>query len=97
MTKRIKISELPEFDVIEYLNSEEDIAAYLTTVIEENAPTLLATAIGDVDRARGFMEQPMRLSLADQECFAQTLLSPPKPAPALERAFARCSRLLRTE
>lgn len=39
----------------------------------------------------------VRLSLADQECFAQALLSPPPPAPALERAFARRSKLLRTE
>ena len=39
----------------------------------------------------------VRLSLADQECFAQALLSPPKPAPALERAFARGSKLLRAE
>lgn len=39
----------------------------------------------------------IRLSLADQECFAQVLLSPPQPAPALERAFARRSKLLRTE
>lgn len=38
-----------------------------------------------------------RLSLADQERFAQALLSPPPPAPALERAFARRSRLLRAE
>jgi uncharacterized protein (DUF1778 family) len=38
-----------------------------------------------------------RLSRADQERFAQALLSPPPPAPALERAFARRSRLLRAE
>ena len=48
MTKRIKISDLPEFDAAEYLNSEEDIAAYLTTVIEENDPALLAAALGDI-------------------------------------------------
>lgn len=36
----------------------------------------------------------IRLSLADQECFAQALLAPPTPAPALERAFARRSKLL---
>ncbi len=36
----------------------------------------------------------LRLSLADQECFAQALLSPPQPVPALERAFARRSKLL---
>ena len=39
----------------------------------------------------------VRLSLADQACFAQALLSPPQPVPALERAFARRSKLLRTE
>jgi uncharacterized protein (DUF1778 family) len=39
----------------------------------------------------------IRLSLADQECFAQALLSPAKPAPALKRAFSRRRKLLRTE
>lgn len=39
----------------------------------------------------------IRLSLADQECFAQALLSPPKPTPALKRAFARRKKLLTTE
>ena len=39
----------------------------------------------------------MRLSLADQECFAQALLSPPQPTPALERAFANRQKLLRAE
>ncbi len=37
----------------------------------------------------------IRLSLADQECFAQALLSPPLPVPALERAFSRHRKLLR--
>ena len=38
-----------------------------------------------------------RLSRADQACFSQALISPPQPTPALERAFARRSKLLRTE
>ena len=42
MSKRVKVSELPEFDAAEYLNSEEEVAAYLTTVLEENDPALLA-------------------------------------------------------
>ncbi|WP_396268406.1 addiction module antidote protein [Ideonella sp.] len=56
MTKRIKVSELPEFDAAEFLNSEEEIAAYLTTVLEENDPALLAAAIGDIARARGMTQ-----------------------------------------
>lgn len=39
----------------------------------------------------------IRLSLADQECFAQALLSPPQPTPALKRAFANRQKLLRAE
>ena len=39
----------------------------------------------------------MRLSLADQACFAQALLSPPHPTPALHKAFAHRQKLLRAE
>lgn len=39
----------------------------------------------------------IRLSLADQHCFAQALLAPPQPAPALERAFARRRKLVAPE
>jgi len=51
------------------------------------------------DAAQRAIEQAeiIRLSLADQECFAQALLSPSHPSPALERAFARRDKLLRTE
>ncbi len=51
------------------------------------------------DAAQRAIEQAeiIRLSLADQECFAQAILSPPPPSPALERAFVRRSELLRSE
>ena len=51
------------------------------------------------DAAQRVIEQAeiVRLSLADQRCFAQALLAPPKLSPALERAFVRRSKLLRTE
>ena len=39
----------------------------------------------------------IRLSLADQECFAQALLAPPRPAPALKRAFVRRRKLISAE
>ncbi len=51
------------------------------------------------DAAQKTIEQAgvIRLSLADQECFAQALLSPPKPNPALKRAFARRKKILTAE
>lgn len=39
----------------------------------------------------------VRLSVADQRIFAQALLSPPQPSPALTRAFASREKLLRSE
>ena len=56
MTKKIKVSELSEFDAAEFLNSDEDVAAYLTTILEENDAGLLAAAIGDIARARGMTQ-----------------------------------------
>ncbi len=56
MTKRIKVSELSEFDATEYLNNEADVAAYLTAVLEENDQALLAAAIGDIASARGMSQ-----------------------------------------
>lgn len=56
MTKKIRIADLPEFDPAEYIQTEEDVAAYLTSIIEENDPALLAAALGDIARARGMSE-----------------------------------------
>ena len=71
MRMRIKISELPEFDAAEYLNSEEDIAAYLTTVIEENDPALLAAALGDIARARGMSQVAKDAGIARESAAAR--------------------------
>lgn len=56
MVKKTRISDLPDYDAAEYLKDEEDIAAYLTVVLEENDPALLAAALGDIARARGMAE-----------------------------------------
>lgn len=39
----------------------------------------------------------IRLTMADQISFANALLAPPKPAPALKRAFARRRKLISSE
>ena len=77
-----------------------DLHAMLKRAAELQGRTMTDFVVAAVqDAAQRAIEQAevIRLSLADQECFAQALLSPPKPAPALERAFARRSKLLRTE
>lgn len=56
MTKKIKVSELPEFDVTEYLNNEVEVIAYLTAVLEDGDPELLAAALGDISRSRGMTQ-----------------------------------------
>ena len=44
------------YDTAEYLQTEEEIAAYLEAVMEENDPSLLAAALGDVARARNMSQ-----------------------------------------
>ena len=56
MSKKVRASELPNFDPAEHLKDEEDIAAYLTIIMEDSDPALLAAALGDVARARGMSE-----------------------------------------
>lgn len=45
--------ETKPFDVTEYLDSPEMIAAYIEAALEENDPAFIARAIGDVARAMG--------------------------------------------
>lgn len=40
------------YDTADYLETEEDIAAYLTACAEEDDPALLLAALGDIARAR---------------------------------------------
>ena len=56
MTKRIKVDDLPDFDVTPYLNNEVAIAAYLTDILAVNNAGLLAAALGDIARARCMAE-----------------------------------------
>lgn len=56
MTKKIKVSDLPEFDVTQYLGDDEAIAQYLTLVLEDGDTSLLAAALGDIAKARGMTQ-----------------------------------------
>lgn len=56
MNKKLRIRDLPEFDITEHLEDDQAIAEYLTVVLEEDNPALLAAAVGDIARARGMTE-----------------------------------------
>ena len=43
-------------DVVEHLETEEDMAAYLEAALEEGDPALVAAALGDIARAKGMSE-----------------------------------------
>lgn len=53
MKKAKAKTKIAKFDVAEYLDSPEIIAAYLTEAFETDDPKFIANAIGDVARAKG--------------------------------------------
>jgi len=56
MTIKIRIADLPAFDMAEHLPNEQAVAEYLTVVLEENDPAALAAALGTIARARGMSD-----------------------------------------
>ena len=54
--QKINITDLPEFDMAEHLDSDQAIAEYLSIVLEENEPAEFAHALGTIARAKGMTE-----------------------------------------
>ncbi|HET7223653.1 MAG TPA: addiction module antidote protein [Rhodanobacteraceae bacterium] len=67
--RKIKASTLPTFDVADYLEDEATVAEYLSAVIEENDPGLLAAALGDVAKARGMSDIAQASGLAREALY----------------------------
>jgi probable addiction module antidote protein len=44
------------WDVVEHLETDEDMAAYLEAALQENDPSLVAAALGDIARAKGMTQ-----------------------------------------
>lgn len=44
------------YDAAEFLETEEDMAAYLNAALDEGDPSLLAAALGDIARAKGMTQ-----------------------------------------
>lgn len=90
MTKRIKVDDLPEFDAAPYLDSEAAIAAYLTDILETNDAALLASALGDIARARG-MSEIAKLAGITREALYKALR--PGSAPRFDTVNRVCAAL----
>jgi probable addiction module antidote protein len=90
MPRKIKISELPVFDMAEHLPDEQAIAEYLTIVMEENDPAALAAALGTVARARGMTEIAKASGIA-REALYKALR--PKSQPRFETVSRVCAAL----
>lgn len=90
MAKTIKVAELPEFDAADFLNTAEDVADYLTAVLQDDDPALLAAALGDIARSRG-MTQIAKDSGITREALYKALR--PGSAPRFETVRRVCAAL----
>ena len=76
-----------------------DLHATLKRAAELQGRTMTDFVVSAVqEAAQRAIEQAeiIRLTLADQSLFAEALLCPPEPTPALRRAFAHRQKLLKT-
>lgn len=67
------------------------------TIATARPETHISTGLHATHKCARDEAEVVRHSLADQECYAQALLSPVPPNAALKRAFAHRSKLLCTE
>lgn len=56
-------SKTAPFDVAQYLDDPETIAAFLTDVLETGNPAYINRALGDVARAKGMTEIAQEMGL----------------------------------
>ncbi|EBJ1026289.1 putative addiction module antidote protein [Salmonella enterica] len=56
--------ELKKFDVVEFLENEEDIQAYLNAAIEEDDTKYLFKALGNIARARNMSQLSKEIGMS---------------------------------
>ncbi len=56
MTKAMAKTATTLWDPAEHLKTEQDMVAYLEAALEEQAPALIAAALGDIARAKGMTQ-----------------------------------------
>jgi probable addiction module antidote protein len=66
------------WDVVEHLQTEEDMIAYLDAALEDGDPELIVAALGDIARAKG-MTQVARETGLGRESLYKSLSSAGNP------------------
>ena len=61
--------ELKKFDVIDFLDSDEDVVTYLNIALEENDPQYFVKALGNVARAKGMTSVSEATGLGRQSLY----------------------------
>jgi probable addiction module antidote protein len=87
---KIKASELASFDAAEHLKTDEDIALYISLVIEDGDAGELAHALGIAARARG-MSDIAQASGLSREALYKALR--PGSAPRFDTVNRVCAAL----
>jgi probable addiction module antidote protein len=57
------------WDAAEHLETEDDMAAYLEAALEENDPSLIAAALGDIARAKGMSQIAKQTGLGRESLY----------------------------
>lgn len=65
----MKMVKTKRWDPAKYLETKEDMAAYLEAALEENDPALVAAALGDIARAKGMAQIARRAKLGRESLY----------------------------
>jgi len=69
MTTTPQTADLPDFDMADYLKTGEDVANYLTLVLQDNDTNELQYALGTIARARGMSEVALASGLTREALY----------------------------
>ncbi len=69
MMKKIKISELKQFDILDHIKTEEDMKMYLQICIEEDGIKGFQHALGVIAKAKGMNEIAKETGLSRQNLY----------------------------
>jgi probable addiction module antidote protein len=68
-TQKITITDLPTFEVSNYLRDDEDMALYLSAMLEDGTPAEIAGALGDIAKARGMAKLAQDTGLSRESLY----------------------------